>query len=116
MVKFSVLFHHPRAAEATRFENIYNDFLALVERMPHVRRRQVNTILGSPLGETRYYRVLEVYYDDQAQMNASLRSPQGQEAGGELRRLPPGSFEVILAEVYEEMGGSTPANTSVDGS
>ena len=106
MVKFSILFHKP--ANLDRFENTYNDFLALVERMTNIRRRQVNSILGSPLGEPRVYRVLEVYFDDYTQMNESLRSPAGQEAGAELQKLPPGSFEMFFADVQEETGGSTP--------
>ncbi len=106
MVKFVVQFHRP--ADAAAFENTYNDFLALVERMPSIIRRQVNPVLGSPLGETPLYRVLEVYYPDYPALDASLRSPAGQEAGGELRRLPPGSFEMYFADVYEEDGGATP--------
>ncbi|MCC6614625.1 MAG: EthD family reductase [Anaerolineae bacterium] len=105
MVKFSILFRKP--TNDKRFENAYNDFLALVERMPNIQRRQVNSVLGSPLGETSFYRILEIYFEDSEQMDASLRSPAGQEAGGELQRLPSGSFEIYFAEVYEEAGGST---------
>lgn len=107
MVKFVVQFNRPANPDA--FENTYNDFLALVERMPSVQRRQVNSVLGSPLGETPLYRVLEVYFDDYPQMNASLRSPAGQEAGGELRRLPAGSFSMYFTDVFEEAGGFTPS-------
>ncbi len=109
MVKFMVIFRKPADVEA--FENVYNDFLALVERMPGVQRRQVINVLGSPLGETNYHRILEVYYDEQAQMEESLRSKAGQEAGGELRRLPSGGFEMLFADVFEEPGGSTPPPT-----
>ncbi|MDZ4769123.1 MAG: EthD family reductase [Chloroflexota bacterium] len=105
MVKLIVQFYLPGDVDV--FEFAYNDFLALVERMPSVRRRQVNSVLGSPVGETRLYRILEVYFDDYAQMEAALRSPAGQEAGGELRRLP-GGFEMIFTDVYEEVGGVTP--------
>jgi uncharacterized protein (TIGR02118 family) len=109
MVKFMVIFRKPDDSEA--FENVYNDFLALVERMPGVQRRQVINVLGSPLGETDKHRILEVYYAEQAQMDESLRSKAGQEAGGELRRFPAGSFEMLFAEVFEEAGGSTPTTT-----
>ncbi|MBL8134386.1 MAG: EthD family reductase [Anaerolineae bacterium] len=105
MVKLVVHFMKPK--DAGKFEDVYNDFLALVERMPLIQRRQVNSVLGSPLGETPLFRVLEVYFEDFARLNESLRSPAGQEAGGELRRLPAGSFDMIFAEVYEETGGKT---------
>jgi uncharacterized protein (TIGR02118 family) len=105
MVKFMVIFQKP--ADSETFENVYNDFLALVERMPGIARRQVINVVGSPLGETKYHRILEVYFDEQAQMEEALRSKAGQEAGGELRRFPKGSFEMIFADVFEEAGGRT---------
>jgi uncharacterized protein (TIGR02118 family) len=110
MVKFTILFLKPNPDDLDTFENIYQDFLALIERMPNVLRRQVNTVLGSPFGESRYYRFLEVYFADYTILNESLRTPAGQEAGGELRRLSAGSFEMIFADVYEEIGGSTPVS------
>jgi uncharacterized protein (TIGR02118 family) len=109
MVKFMVLFGKP--ADQTEFENIYNDFFALVERMPNIERRQVIDVLGSPIGETRLFRVLEIYFEDRDVMDAALRSKAGQEAGQELRRLEAGTFEMVFAEVYEEAGGSTPNGT-----
>ncbi len=101
-----VMFRAPE--HQNRFEDAYNDFLALVERMPHIKRRQVINVIGSPLGQSPYYRILEVYYEDQATLERSLNSPEGQEAGGELRRFPLGAFEMLFADVYEEEGGHTP--------
>jgi uncharacterized protein (TIGR02118 family) len=106
MVKFSIFFDKPTDLDA--FETIYADFLALVERIPNIQRRQVNSVLGSPLGETPLYRILEVYFESYEAMDAALRTPAGQEAGGELRRLPAGTFQMIFADVFEEAGGSTP--------
>jgi len=103
-----ILFRKPQDLDA--FENRYNDFLALIERMPDIQRRQVINVLGSPVGEPRYYRVLEIYFADRPQLETSLRSKVGQEAGGELaRRFPADTFDALFAEVYEESGGSTPA-------
>ena len=105
MFKFMIIFQQPE--QLTTFENAYNDLLALVERMPDIQRRQVVSIVGSPLGTSHLYRILEVYFSDQATMEESLKSPAGQEAGGELRRFPEGTFDLIFAEVYEEDGGQT---------
>lgn len=99
MVKFTILFQTPAQLES--FENAYNDFLALIERMPNIKRRQVNAVLGSPSGESPYYRILEVYYETKEAMQESLTSTLGQEAGAELRRFA-GKFEMLFADVYEE--------------
>lgn len=106
MVKFMILFARPE--NQIEFEDIYNDFFSLVERMPSIVRRQVIDVLGSPIGETQLFRILEVYFEDREAMEAALRSKAGQEAGDELRRLKPGSFEMVFAELYEEEGGQTP--------
>lgn len=105
MVKFMILFRTP--ANITAFEPRYNEFLALIERMPRITRRQVISVTGSPQGESPYYRVLEIYFDDETIMREALTSPAGQEAGRELFKFPNGSFETIFADVYEEAGGRT---------
>ncbi|MCU0514631.1 MAG: EthD family reductase [Anaerolineae bacterium] len=107
MFKFMICFRPP--ADLTRFENAYNDFLALVERIPEIQRRQVIHVTGSPQGSPPYGRILELYFASQAAMQQALLSGPGQEAGGELRRFATGSYDIMFAEVYEEPGGHTPA-------
>lgn len=107
MVKFMILFYKPESVAA--FEQRYNEFLALIERMPSITRRQVISVTGSPMGETALYRILEVYFEDSPQMEASLRSPAGQEAGLHLGGFARGTFEMVFADVYEEAGGQTGA-------
>ena len=106
MIKFMILFGPPEDAE--RFENVYQDFLALVERMPQILRRQVVHVTGSPQGAPAIYRILELYFESTETQNEALMSDAGQEAGQELHRLPTDSFQLLFADVYEEAGGSTP--------
>lgn len=105
MVKFVVLFRKPR--QVAKFEDRYHNFLALIERMPHIQRRQVVDVLGSPLGESPYHRILEIYFESRDTLNEALLSAPGQEAGGELNQFGPRSFDVFFADVYEEAGGRT---------
>ena len=106
MVKFMILFRQPE--DVDKFENVYQDFLALIERMPHIQRRQVVHVTGSPQGAPEYYRILELYFESSEVQQEALMSPQGQEAGAELNRFDRDSFQLLLADVYEEAGGSTP--------
>ena len=85
MVKFVILFHKPD--DLDHFETGYNALLGLIEKMPLIKRRQVNSMLGSPMGETTLYRALEVYFDDDEEMNQALKSPVGQ--NGRRRTCPP---------------------------
>ena len=113
MIKFMILFDAPEDAE--RFENIYADFLALVERMPNIQRRQVVHVTGSPQGAPSIYRILEIYFESTDAQTEALMSPIGQEAGAELQRLPKDSYQLLMTDVYEEAGGNTP-ETSTDNS
>ena len=106
MIKFMILFGQPEDAES--FENVYQDFLALVERMPNILRRQVAHVTGSPQGMPEIYRILELYFESTALQTEALLSSVGQEAGAELARLPKDSYQLLLTDVYEEAGGSTP--------
>ena len=106
MIKFMILFKTPEDAE--RFEDVYQDFLALVERMPHILRRQVAHVTGSPQGRPEVYRILELYFESTDLQTEALVSPVGQEAGGELARLPKDSYQLLFSDVYEERGGATP--------
>ena len=99
-----ILFDQPE--ETDSFENVYQDFLALVERMPHILRRQVVHVTGSPQGTPQFYRILELYFESAQEQQDALMSTIGQEAGKELSRLP-GNVQLLFADVYEEDGGST---------
>lgn len=105
MIKFMIVFDQPEDPE--NFENVYQDFLALVERMPHILRRQVVHITGSPQGAPKFYRILELYFESAGTQQDALMSEIGQEAGKELSRLPPGAVQLLFADVYEEEGGRT---------
>lgn len=115
MIKFMILFRQPE--DLDKFENVYQDFLALVERIPQIQRRQVAHVTGSPVSSPEFYRILEIYFESQEIGHEALMTPVGQEAGKELNRLPSESFQLLFADVYEEEGGSTPqpvADTTED--
>lgn len=105
-----IVFHHP-GDDVRDFEAGYTKFLAMVEQIPHIERRQVVNVLGSPEGQSSYYRVLELYFADKATMTAALNSEAGQVAGSGLYEVfkPLGyKFDTVFADVYEEAGGATP--------
>ena len=110
MIKFMIAFDQPEDPE--NFENVYQDFLALVERMPNILRRQVVHITGSPQGAPKFYRILELYFESAVTQQDALMSAIGQEAGKELSRLPQSAVQLLFADVYEEEGGSTSLTTS----
>lgn len=105
MIKFMILFRQPK--DLDRFEAVYQDFLALVERMPNIQRRQVAHVTGSPQSKPEFYRILEIFFESSQKQTEALMSPVGQEAGGELMRLPDDAYQLLFADVYEEAGSGS---------
>jgi uncharacterized protein (TIGR02118 family) len=112
MIKFSILYREPADKEA--FETFYVASLALMERIPHVIRRQVNHIYGAPSGETPYYRILELYFENRTTLDEAMRSQAGIAAGQHLMAHAAVLAELFFSEVYEEAGGSTPVGPQVE--
>lgn len=113
MFKFMILFYDPQH-NLNEFEKGYARFLGMVEQIPHITRRQVVHVIGSPSGASPYYRILELYFTDEATMQTALNSEAGQIVGSALHQafLPRNfRFETAFAEVYEENGGTTPTDS-----
>lgn len=116
MVKFMIIFHNP-GRSIQKFEEGYTKFLAMIEQIPDIERRQVTDVQGSPEGKSPYYRMLELYFKDKATMTAALNSEAGQKAGAALYTVfkPLNfKFDTVFADVYEEAGGQTPPTTGED--
>ena len=99
MVKLIILLRQPASEPA--FEERYNQNLALLEKMPGIRRRQACLVLGSPAGKSPYYRIVEFYFDDHTQLDQALVSPEGRAAGADLMQFARDA-ELIFADVFEE--------------
>ena len=99
MVKLIILLRRPTNEPA--FEERYNQNLALLEKMPGIRRQQACMVLGSPAGKSPYYRILEFYFDDYTQLDQALVSPEGRAAGADLMQFARDA-ELIFADVFEE--------------
>jgi uncharacterized protein (TIGR02118 family) len=100
MVKLMILYKKPMDENA--FEEGYADNLALLERLPGIQRRQANMVLGGPHGEAPYYRILELYFEDFAALDAAMTSPQGREAGQDLMKYAGNLAELIFVDVFED--------------
>jgi len=99
MVKLTILFHRP--ADETVLETHYNQNLALMEKMPNIKRRQACMVLGNPAGKSPFYRILEFYFDSYELLDKALLSPEGRAAGADLMQFARDA-ELIFADVFED--------------
>lgn len=99
-VKLVVLYTKPEDPAA--FDAHYRDVHAvLVGKIPGLQRFETGRFTGTlDRGEQAYHRIAELYFADQAAMQAGLGSPEGAAAGQDYGEIaPPGSR--MLVEVVE---------------
>ncbi len=99
MTKMVLLFKRP--AQAGAFERRYQHNLDLLKKMPGVRRVEVGKVAGSPAGESPYNRVLEIFFDDFAALDAALTSPEGVAAGKDLMEYAVKEVEIFFVETED---------------
>jgi uncharacterized protein (TIGR02118 family) len=103
MVKLVAMFTKPDDPEA--FDRAYFDeHLPLNAKTPGLRRTEVTRVTGAPRGESPYYIVTEMYYDDQESMRAAFASPEAAEAAKQLMTFAKGLVSMYTATVVDERG------------
>jgi uncharacterized protein (TIGR02118 family) len=104
MHKLVAMFKHPEDPKA--FDDAYfGTHLPLNAKTPGLRRTEVSRVTGSPRGDSEWYIVTEMYYDDEASMRAAFASPEAAAAGANLMSFAKGLVTMYTAEVVEGAGG-----------
>lgn len=84
MIKLIALYQHPedKAAFDKHYEEVHTP---LVKAMPGLQRLEIARVTGAPMGESPYYLIAEMYWEDAAAMQESLGSPEGRAVGKDAR-------------------------------
>jgi uncharacterized protein (TIGR02118 family) len=97
MVKFIALYKKP--ADVAEFEKRYFDeHLPLARKMPGLKKVEISRIVGSPRGESEYYLMAELYWDDMDAMKAGLNSQESKDAGKVLMSFAKDITTMMFAE------------------
>ncbi len=100
MVKLVALYTHPADKEA--FDRHYAEVhTPLVRQYPGLRRLEVARVTGSPRGESPYYLITEMYWDNADAMNASFSSPEGKAVARDARAFAADLLTMHIAEVAD---------------
>jgi uncharacterized protein (TIGR02118 family) len=101
VAKLVAMFAKPEDPAA--FDRAYFDLhLPLNAKTPGLRRTEVTRVTGALRGESQWYLVTEMYYDDEESMRAGLASPEAAEAGKQLMTFTRGLVTFYTAEVLHE--------------
>jgi uncharacterized protein (TIGR02118 family) len=101
MHKLIILFDQPLGWGA--FEQGWQKFLGLAEKMPGLRKEAVAEVEQLVYGpeRQRYSKIHELYFDSRQDLETALQSEAGQAAGGWLHQFTHGRFVLLIAEHKE---------------
>ncbi len=99
MIKVTVLYGHPKSPD--EFENYYtNNHLPLAAKMKGVARIELTRFVAGPdRGKPAFYRMAELYFTTQAQMEQTLGSAEGQATVADLSKFATGGVTVVIGSV-----------------
>ena len=101
MIKLVCLYTHP--ADVAAFDQHYYDVhMPLVRQVPGLAKVEVARVTGAPRGESPYYLVTEMYWEDAEAMQASMASPEMRAVGRDAREFAADLLTMHVAEVIEE--------------
>ena len=83
MIKFIALYKRPEdpAAFDAHYANVHTP---LVSKTPGLERIEITRVTGSPMGESPYYMMAEMYFADAAAFAAASATPEWRAAGKDL--------------------------------
>ena len=99
MVKITVLYGHPTdpAAFEQHFDAVH---VPLVQKMPNLRRFEKALVVATSDGSPPpYYRVVELYFDSEEELQASMATPEGRAPGEDVPNYATGGATVLIAVV-----------------
>jgi uncharacterized protein (TIGR02118 family) len=99
VIKITVLYGHPDDPAA--FERHFDDVhIPLVNAMPNLRRFEKALVVATSDGSAPpYYRVVELYFDSEEELQASRATPEGRAPGEDVPNYATGGATVLIAVV-----------------
>jgi len=99
MMKVTVLYAHPTSPD--EFEKYYGStHLPLAAKMKGVARIELTKFVAGPDGgKPAFYRMAELYFTTQVQMEQSLGSAEGQATVADLPKFSTGGVTVVIGSV-----------------
>jgi uncharacterized protein (TIGR02118 family) len=99
MMKITVLYGMPTSPE--QFEKYYKGtHLPLAAKIKGVARAEFTKFVSGPDGaKPAFYRMAELYFPSQAQMEQSLQSPEGKATVADIPKFATGGVTMVIGSV-----------------
>lgn len=97
MAKLIALYKQPE--DAGKFdEHYYGTHTPIVKKIPGLRRTEVTKITGALGGESKYYLMCEMYFDDREALKASLKTGEMKTASKDLMSFAGNLVTMMIGE------------------
>ncbi|OCA90635.1 ethyl tert-butyl ether degradation protein EthD [Bacillus sp. FJAT-27225] len=102
MIKMIALYKHPENKEA--FDEYYfNTHIPLTEKIPGLKKCVATRMTGSPMGgETPYYMMAEMYYEDMASFKAAMKTDEAKASGKDAMKFAGDILTLMIGEEVNE--------------
>lgn len=99
MHKITLLYAHPANPDA--FEKYYAEkHLSLAAKMKAVSPLELTKLLATPDGgKPSSYRMAELYFSSQSEMEKTMSSPEGKAAAGDLSNFATGGVTMMIGTI-----------------
>jgi uncharacterized protein (TIGR02118 family) len=98
MAKLIALYKHPENKEEFD-EHYFNVHGPLTAKIPGLKEMKVTKMTGSPMGgDSKYYLMCEMIYEDMASLQAGMRSDEGRASGKDLMGFAGNLVTLMIGE------------------
>ena len=101
MQKITVLYGHP--TDTNTFETYYRStHLPLVDKLELVLKVEITKINSGPGGsKSEFFLMAELYFEDLAQLEETMSSPEGQAVVDDLAHFATGGVTIMMGNTIE---------------
>jgi len=97
MVKLIAMYKKPENP-AEFDEHYFNTHIPLCNQIPGLKKTEIAKILGTPQGESEYYMIAELYFDNMDALKAGMSSPEGKASAKNLMSFAKDIVSMMFAE------------------
>ncbi len=98
MVKLTALYKKP--GDPAQFDQHYKEVhMPLASKIPGLTKTEVSRIIGSPAGESDYYLMANLYFDNIDALKSGMGSEEGKAAAKDLKTFANGIVQMMICEV-----------------
>lgn len=101
MIKMIALYKKPedQAAFDEHYKNVHTP---ITEKIPGLKKMEVTKIIGSPMGESDYSLLCEMYYEDMSAFKAAMKSDEAKASGKDVMSF---AGDLVTMMIGEEVNG-----------